>query len=61
MKSVTVESVHGDRQGQRMVFFRCERESGEVFSYGPVITADPEWDEEDYCGVLLRKLTEAQQ
>ena len=58
MRSVEVESVHGDPGGNRLVFFRCLDDSGAAVVYGPVITTDPAFDPQAYCQVLLDKLNQ---
>jgi hypothetical protein len=41
-----IESIHGDPQGQRMIFYRFQDSEGEWHRFGPVIMTDPDFDTE---------------
>ena len=58
IEHVAVESIHGDPQGSRLVFYRCVARGGQESVYGPVITTDPGFDAQGYCALLLAKLNQ---
>ena len=39
-----VESIHGDPDKQRLVFYRCQDHLGVWHSFGPLVTTDPQFD-----------------
>ena len=38
------ESIHGDANGQRMIYYRFQDSQGEWHKWGPLITIDPDLD-----------------
>lgn len=53
-----IESTHGDVNGQRLVFYRCQDSQGAWHSYGPVISNDAQFDADAHKTVVSAKIAE---
>lgn len=54
IETVEIESVHGS--AKRLVFYKAQDHLGVWHQWGPVITSDPDWDEEAYKTIVAQKL-----
>ena len=51
-----VESVHGDMDKQRMVFYRCKDDQGNWHPYGPYIIKDQNFVPESLLSMIAEKV-----
>ena len=54
-----IESIHGSAPGQRLVFYRCQDDSGVWHPYGPVITTGSSFDAAAYLPTVAEKVAAA--
>ena len=53
-----IESVHGDVNSQRLIFYRCQDSQGVWHPYGPVISNDPTFDADAYKSSVAVKVAD---
>ena len=53
-----IESIHGDANTQRLVYYRCQDHLGMWHNYGPVISNEPVFDANAYKTVVAAKIAE---
>jgi len=56
IESVVIESIHGAKGQQRMIFYRAQDHLGVWHNYGPVMTIDDNWDEEAFRATVAAKM-----
>ena len=58
IESVVIESIHGAKGQQRMVFYRAQDHLGVWHNYGPMVTSDDDFDEEAFKTAVEGKIEE---
>lgn len=56
IEKVEIESIHGAKDQQRLIFYRAQDHLGQWHSYGPIITVDPDFDIEKFKDTVAAKL-----
>ena len=56
IEKVEIESIHGAKGQQRMIFYKAQDHLGQWHNYGPVLTIDDEWDEKAFMTVVVKKV-----
>ena len=56
--NMQVDSVHGDPGGQCIVYYRGQDGNGDWHTYGPICTADPDFNPADHLATMQAKLEE---
>lgn len=49
-----IESIHGSTN--RMIFYRCQDDSGVWHNYGPVMTSDPAFDADAHKTIVAERV-----
>lgn len=58
IEKVEVESIHGAKGQQRMIFYKAQDHLGVWHSYGPMVTSDDDFDEDAFKAVVEGKIEE---
>lgn len=53
-----IESTHGGANEQRLIYYKCQDDSGEWHIYGPVISNDANFDAEAYKSTVASRMAD---